>query len=219
MAANVPIELIEQFPRAEFFNTIPLLALTHFGRWDEVLAEPQPPEHLEFSNGIWHYVRAVAYANLDDLDAARSEREMLVPLRDASDVHFLDTLHYPATSLLKIADELVLGEIAMAGGNADAAIGHFKIAVTTQDELPYTDPPFWYYPTRHSLGKALLNAGKASEAEAVYLRDLEDYPRNGWAMYGLILSLKAQGKDPSDVMDNFALVWSEADVTLTSSTF
>jgi hypothetical protein len=37
-------------------------------------------------------------------------------------------------------------------------------------------------------------------------------------MYGLIQSLKAQGKDSSDVMDNFALVWSEADVTLTSST-
>ncbi len=219
VAANVQIEMIEQFPGVEFFNTIPLLALTHFGRWDEVLAEPQPPEHLEFSNGIWHYVRAVAYANLDDLDAARAEREKLVPLRDASDVHFLDTLNFPATSLLKIADELVLGEIAMAGGNADAAIDHFKIAVATQDELPYTEPPFWYYPTRHSLGKALLAAGNASEAEAVYRRDLQDYPRNGWAMYGLILSLKAQGKDPSDVMDNFALVWSEADVTLTSSTF
>ncbi len=142
-----------------------------------------------------------------------------MPLRDASDVHFLDTLFYPATSLLKIADELVLGEIAMAEGNADAAVDHFKIAVDTQDELPYTEPPFWYYPTRHSLGKALLSAGQAAKAEAVYRRDLEDYPRNGWAMFGLIQSLKAQGKDPSDVMDNFALVWSKADVTLTSSTF
>ena len=219
VAANVQIEMIEEFPGVEFFNTIPLLALTQFGRWDEVLAEPQPPENFEFSNGIWHYVRAVAYANLHDVDAARAEREKLVPLRDASDVHFLDTLSYPATSLLKIADELVLGEIAMAEGNADVAIGHFEIAVDTQDELPYTEPPFWYYPTRHSLGKALLAADKAEQAEAVYRRDLEVYPRNGWAMFGLIESLKTQGKDAFDVMDNFALVWSEADVTLTSSTF
>jgi tetratricopeptide (TPR) repeat protein len=184
-----------------------------------VLAEPQPPENLEFSTGIWHYVRAVAYANLDDLDAARAERAKLVPLRDAADVVFLDTINYPATSLLKIADELVLGEIAMAEGNADAAIDHFKIAVDTQDGLPYTEPPFWYYPTRHSLGIALLTAGKAGQAEAVYRRDLEIYPRNGWAMYGLIESLKSQGKDASDVMDNFALVWSEADVTLSASSF
>jgi len=219
VAANVQIEMIDQFPGVEFFNTIPLLALTQFGRWDEVLAEPQPPENLEFSNGIWHYVRAVAYANLDDLDAARAERAKLVPLRDAANVVFLDTIYYPATSLLKIADELVLGEIAMAEGNADVAIEHFKIAVDTQDELPYTEPPFWYYPARHSLGKALLNAGKAVQAEAVYRRDLEVYPRNGWAMFGLIESLKSQGKDASDVMDNFALVWSEADVTLKSSTF
>ncbi len=38
-------------------------------------------------------------------------------------------------------------------------------------------------------------------------------------MIGLIESLKAQDKDATDVMDRFALVWSQADVTLTSSTF
>jgi tetratricopeptide (TPR) repeat protein len=219
VAANVQLEMIDQFPGVEFFNTIPLLALTQFGRWDEVLAEPQPPEHLEFSNGIWHYVRATAYARKNDIDAARAEREMLVPLRDATDVHFLDTIYYPATSLLKIADELVLGEIEMAEGNADKAVAHFEIAVATQDELPYTEPPFWYYPTRHTLGKALLAAGRPEEAETVYRRDLEDYPRNGWSMFGLIESLEAQGKDATDVKDRFALVWSQADVNLTSSAF
>jgi tetratricopeptide (TPR) repeat protein len=219
VAANVRLEMIEQFPGVEFFHTIPLLALVQFGQWDEVLAEPQPSEDLEFSNGIWHYVRAVAYANKGDLDAARAERDKLVPLRNATDVVFLDTIYYPATSLLKIADELVLGEIALAEGNPDAAASHFRLAVDTQDELPYTEPPFWYYPTRHSLGKALMAGGHAAEAESVYRKDLEQYPRNGWAMFGLIQSLKAQGKDASDVMDQFALVWSQADVTLSASTF
>ncbi len=219
VAASVQLDMIDEFPGVEFFNTIPLLALTQFGRWDEVLAEPQPPQQLEFSNGIWHYVRATAYARKNDLDAARTERDRLVLLRDATDVHFLDTIYYPATKLLKIADELVLGEIAMAQGNAEEAIAHLEIAVATQDELPYTEPPFWYYPTRHTLGKALLAAGKAEEAEAVYRRDLEDYPRNGWSMFGLIESLKVQGKDSSEAMDKFELIWSQADVTLTSSTF
>jgi tetratricopeptide (TPR) repeat protein len=219
VAANVRLEMIDQFPGVEFFHTIPLLALIQFGRWDDVLAEPQPPGHLEFSNGIWHYARAIAHARNDELDAARAEREKLLPLLEATDVHFLDAIYYPATRLLRIADELAQGEIAMGEGNTEDAIRHFREAVAVQDELPYTEPPFWYYPTRHSLGKALLAAGKASEAEAVYKRDLEDYPLNGWAMFGLIESLNAQGKDSTDVAGEFTRVWSGADVLLTSSRF
>ncbi|MBT8098228.1 MAG: hypothetical protein KJO82_00690 [Gammaproteobacteria bacterium] len=219
VAANVRLEMIEQFPGVEFFHTIPMLALTQFGRWDDVLDEPQPPQHLEFSNGIWHYVRATAYANKGMLDEARAERERLVPLKEATDVHFLDSIYYPATSLLQIADELTLGAIAMAEGDHDSAIAHFETAVATQDELPYTEPPFWYYPTRHTLGKAQLAAGRAADAEATYRKDLEQYPRNGWSMYGLMQSLEAQGKDASEAGEKFRTLWSEADVSLTASTF
>jgi tetratricopeptide (TPR) repeat protein len=219
VAANVKLEMVDQFPGVEFFHTIPLLALTQFGKWDEVLAEPQPRADLEFSNGIWHYVRATAFARKNDLEAARAERARLVPLKDASDVHFLDTIYYPATTLLEIADALVLGEIALAEGDLDAAVGHFQAAVETQDQLPYTEPPFWYYPTRHSLGRALLIKGDAAAAEQVYRKDLEDYPHNGWAMYGLIQSLNEQGKDASGMQDMFDKMWSQADVTLTASTF
>ena len=218
VAANVNLEMIDQFPGVEFFHTIPLLALTQFGRWDEVLAEPQPRADLEFSNGIWHYVRATAFARKNDLESARAEHARLVPLKDATDVHFLDTIYYPATSLLAIADALVLGEIALAEGNLDAAVGHFQTAVDTQDQLPYTEPPFWYYPTRHSLGRTLLIKGDAAAAEQVYRQDLEVYPHNGWAMYGLIQSLNEQGKDASGMQHMFDKVWSQADVTLTAST-
>ena len=88
-----------------------------------------------------------------------------------------------------------------------------------QDELPYTEPPFWYYPTRHSLGKALLAAGDPARAESVYRDDLDQYPRNGWAMFGLIEALKAQGKNAADVESRFDAVWAEADITLTASRF
>ena len=219
VAANVKLEMIDEFPGVEFFHTIPLLALTQFGRWDEVLAEPQPRKDLEFSNGIWHYVRATAYARKNNIEAARAEHAKLVPLKDATDVHFLDTIYYPATSLLAIADALALGEIAMAEEDMEAAVRHFRVAVDTQDELPYTEPPFWYYPTRHSLGRALLAKGDAAAAEEVYRKDLEDYPHNGWAMYGLIQSLKEQGKDASEMQHMFEKAWSQADVTLTASTF
>ena len=128
-------------------------------------------------------------------------------------------MNYRLPMLLTIADALVLGEIAMAEGNHNEAIAHFRRAVETQDELPYTEPPFWYYPTRHSLGKALLTAGDAAGAEEVYRADLEQYPRNGWALYGLTQSLLLQDKDASSIQERFDRIWAQADVKLTASTF
>ncbi len=219
VAANVRLEMIEEFPGVEFFNTIPLLALTRFGRWDDVLAEPRPPVNLDYSNAIWHYARATAYAKRGDLEAARAEHAKLIPLRNATNVTFLDSIYYPATMLLTIADALVQGEIAMAEERYDEAITHFTLAVETQADLPYTEPPFWYYPTRHTLGKALLTAGDAAGAEDVYRADLEQYPRNGWALYGLIQSLETQDKDASEIQESFDKIWAQADVTLTASRF
>ena len=219
VAKNVRLEMIEEFPGVEFFNTIPLLALVQFGRWDDVLAEPAPPAHLEYSTAIWHYARATAHAKQGDVDAAREEHAKLVPLKNETDVVFLDSIYYPATMLLSIADSLVKGEIAMTEKRYDDAIDHFTAAVETQDELPYTEPPFWYYPTRHNLGKALLAAGDAAGAEAVYVRDLEQYPHNGWAMFGLIQARSQQGKDTSDVQAQFDHTWARADVELTASRF
>lgn len=221
VAANVRIEQIREFPTVEFFRTIPLLALTQFGRWDEILAEPMPDASLRYATAIAHYARGVALARKGDLAAAHRERDQLVPLRDTTEILFLDTNDYPAVTLLQIADALLEGEIAMAAGSVDAAVGHFERAVALQDGLPYMEPPFWYYPTRQSLGAALLAAGRAGEAEAVYRRDLEDYPHNGWSMFGLAESLAAQGRadEAAEVREMFTHVWARADVELTGSRF
>ncbi len=219
VAANVHIEMVEEFPGVEFFKTIPLLALTQFGKWDEVLAEPQPPANLDYSNAIWHYARGTAFARKGALDSARVEQGKLVPLRTSTSIEFLDTIQYPATMLLEIADELLQGEIALSDDDHATAIAHFERAVTVQDELPYTEPSFWYYPTRHTLGRAMLTAGDAAGAEEVYRKDLSMYPRNGWAMFGLIQALQAQDKDASEVQERFDKIWAQADVTLSASTF
>ncbi|MEM7482364.1 MAG: hypothetical protein AAF481_14400 [Acidobacteriota bacterium] len=219
VAANVRLEMIEAFPQVEFFHTIPLLALTQFGKWDDLLAEEAPREDLHFSNAIWHYARATAQARKGDIAAARAERDALVPLLETDKILLLDGNDYPASMVLDIAHSLVEGEIAMAAGDLNGAIGHFETAVATQDTLPYMEPPFWYYPTRQSLGAALLKAGQNAEAEAVYRRDLEDYPRNGWSLSGLVQSLEAQGKaeEAEAARERFESAWSRADVELTGS--
>ncbi len=219
LSDKIRIEQIEEFPTVEFFKTIPILTLVQFARWDEVLAEPLPPAEHDYSQAIWSYARGVAFARQGDLDAARSERDTLRPLRDSVQVHFLDGVDYPASQLLLIAEELLSGEIAQAAGNTDEAIGSFEAAVTAQDALPYMEPPFWYYPTRQSLGAALLGADRATEAEAVYRKDLEQYPHNGWSMVGLIQSLEAQDRadEAAEVREHLAPVWAQADVQLQTS--
>ncbi|MGE0590972.1 MAG: hypothetical protein AB7G23_03335 [Vicinamibacterales bacterium] len=219
VAANVRLEQIEQFPTVEFFRTIPLLALVQFGRWEDILAEPQPPAQLDYSTAIWHYARGSALAATGDLRGALAERAALEGLVDSVQVRFLDGADYPAGQLLRIADALLLGELALARGDAPGATGHFRRAVEVQDGLPYMEPPFWYYPTRQSLGLSLMREKRYAEAEAVYRRDLDDYPHNGWSMFGLAASLDAQARpaEAAEVREMFTHAWEMADVTLTAS--
>ncbi len=219
VAENVRLEMIDEFPTVEFFHTIPLLTLVHFARWEDVMARPQPRADLAFSNAIWRYARGIAHARTGDIDGAREEQAALAPLLANEKVLYLDGADYPASVLLGIADNLLEGEIALAQGDAEAAILQFQTAVEAQDQLPYMEPPFWYYPTRQTLGHALMQAGRASEAEAVYRQDLIDYPHNGWSLKGLINALEAQGEDAeaAELRMHFDEAWALADVTIESS--
>jgi tetratricopeptide (TPR) repeat protein len=214
LADNVGLEQIDQFPTIEFFKTVPLLSLVQFGHWDEILAEPQPRADLGFSNAIWRYARGVALANTGDVKGAKAELAALVPLKANPKVMVLDGNDYPASALLQIADDLLQGEIALAGNDTKAAVAKFTAAVAGQDLLPYTEPPFWYYPTRQSLGAALMKAGKPAEAQAVYEKDLQQYPHNGWSTSGLIDVLEAQGKKDEAAMhrEHFTPMWQFADI-------
>lgn len=219
LADNVRIEQIREFPTIEFFKTIPMLAHVQFGRWDEILAMEAPPTDLDYSNAIWHYARGTALARKGKPDLAALEEAELAKVKDTVQIQFMDTNDYPASTLLNIADALLLGEIAVAGGESEAAIGHFETAVSLQDSLPYTEPPFWYYPTRQSLGEAMMAAGRPAGAEAVYRRDLAEYPHNGWSMAGLAKALEAQGKteEAVELRHHLMMAWAKADVALDGS--
>jgi tetratricopeptide (TPR) repeat protein len=219
LADNVHIEQIKQFPTIEFFKTVPMLAHVQFARWTEILAMDAPPADLDYSNAIWHYARGVAFARSGEPDLAGAEQAELAKVKDTVQIQFMDTNDYPASLLLNIADKLLLGEIANASGDFDASISLFEEAVGLQDSLPYTEPPFWYYPTRQSLGEALMKAARYTDAEAVYRRDLEQYPHNGWSMAGLAASLEKQGKteEAMHLHHHFEKVWENADIDISAS--
>ncbi|MDA9064752.1 hypothetical protein N9K37_05335, partial [Pseudomonadales bacterium] len=219
VAKNVNIEQVKQFPTIEFFRTIPLLSYVRFGKWDEIMAAPEPPAEFSYSQAIRHYARGVALAARGDLKGARTEQAAIEPIKSTVSIIFLDKRDYPASLLLDIANALLLGEIKLAEQDYAGAVVDFENAVAFQDLLPYTEPPFWYYPTRQSLGYALLKGGHAAEAEAVYRKDLTDYPRNGWSLFGLSQALEAQGKtsEAAAVHRKFETVWQMSDIKLTGS--
>ena len=219
VVANVRVEQVQAFPTVEFFRTVPLLSLVRFGKWDEILAEPHPHEGFMFAKSIWHYARGVAYAATGEAVLAADELALLLPLKDDVSVRFLDSRDYPGSTLVAIAIDLLQGEIAYRAGDYTAAVASFEDAVAKQDSLPYTEPPFWYYPTRQSLGAALLAGGDAPQAESVFRRDLEQYPHNGWSMFGLIQSLENQGKndEAGKIRQHFDKAWQFADIELTAA--
>ena len=212
-----------EFPMVEEFLTVPQLTLVRFGRYDAVLGEPRPAEGRVFQTGLWHYARGVALAKLSREDEAEVELAALEALAvsDAAAEMFVAGGVATAAALMELGVEHLAGEIAAASGDVESALAALASAVARQDELAYMEPPPWYFPVRQALGAALLENGQAEEAEAVYRRDLEQYPKNGWSFFGLAQALEAQGRTAEANMARsyHETAFAEADVELSASTF
>ena len=122
-------------------------------------------------------------------------------------------------AILKVAERVLTGELAARRGQYDVGIAALRDALQLEAALPYSEPPFWFQPVRHNLGAVLLLAGRPGEAESVYREDLRLNPENGWALQGLVQSLRAQNRDAGQEETRFRAAWVRADVTLPGSRF
>jgi len=222
MAAKIdPEEMREPgLETLQHFWVTPLYALTRFGHWDEILAAPEPATDLIYPRGVWHYARAMAMIRTDRIDEARQELDALKqiaadPALDSITVWDINT----TSALMAIAVEVVAGEMAAARRRWDRAIAHLERGVELEAALNYDEPPPWHAPVRHNLGAVLLEAGRITEAEAVYRDDLETFPSNGWSLYGLRQSLTEQHRDAeaAQVAEELEMAFERADVVLTRS--
>ncbi|HEU4433389.1 MAG TPA: hypothetical protein VFR51_08335 [Pyrinomonadaceae bacterium] len=126
-----------------------------------------------------------------------------------------------ARTILALSTLGLEGELLSSRGRHAEAVNAFTSAVQLQDSLKYIEPPDWGQSMRLYLGAALLKAGRAKEAERVYREDLREFRNNGWALFGLGQSLRAQGKSGAaeKVEHSFQIAWKNADVTLRRSVF
>jgi tetratricopeptide (TPR) repeat protein len=213
-AAKIPADVARGAPELQLLIAYPHLTLVTFGRWDDVLSEPLPPADLRVATGMVQYARGVALAAKQRWAEARAAHDTVRQNSAA-------TTHAVARTVLEIAGHALLGEIATRRGQLEEGVERFRAAMALEDGLMYMEPPYWHYPIRQSLGAALLVAGRAAEAEALYREDLTRFPENGWSLYGLSQSLAMQGKaqEAEAVKRRFERAWQHADIALTASRF
>ncbi len=214
VAPRVPFEVAQQVYWLQNAVVLPQLTGVTFGRWEDVLAVEMPHPELGPATAMALYARGTSLAALGRDREAAAERSRLAEL--ATEIDPSDE-----NPVVQIALLALDGELALRSGNASDAVSFFESAATIEDEMLYEEPPLWYYPIRHSLGRALLEAGRPADAERVYRYDLLRFPDNGWSLYGLAQSLEQQGKrsELADVKRRFKAAWSGADVELTASRF
>jgi tetratricopeptide (TPR) repeat protein len=216
---RIPMEVVCGMPGMDFFLSEPLLVMVRFGLWSDILAVPAPAQRHQVMSGLWHHARGMALAATGDLAAAQAEVDAIRKIRGALPEEMLADLN-PARSVLDVSLKVLEAKMAEVG-HASEAIDLWQQAVALEDTLAYAEPADWFYPVRHYLGAALLEAGRAQEAEAVYREDLRRNPKNGWALFGLWQSLKAQkkAKAAKEVRAQFEAAWARADIELTRSAF
>ena len=190
-------------------------ALVRFGLWDEMLALP-PPQGGNGQRAGYLYARGVALAARGRLDEAR---EALAQLRAVQPHAGPDGEEL--TRVLRVAVPVVSARIAATEGHDADAVKLLEQAVAAEDQLPYREPPSWFFPGRQLLGAQLLLVRQPRRAEQVYREELRRTPHDGWSLFGLAAALRAQGRRQAAAQAeaDFAAAWRYADVRLTASAF
>ena len=209
-----------EFVTMQHYFVTPYYAYVRFGMWDEALAAPAPADALLYPRAMRHFMRGMAFAAKGQSEDAQQELTRLRPLAENEALEQVTVWGInSALALAGIAAELLEGEIAVRQGNYETGLPHLQRAVELQKSLNYDEPPDWPFPLRHYLGAALLEAGRPRDAERIYREDLEEYPNNGWSLFGLARSLETMGRtrEATEAESRFREVWSDADVGLRSS--
>ncbi|GGD34767.1 hypothetical protein GCM10011335_42270 [Aureimonas glaciei] len=171
----------------------PYAVHAHFSAPDKVLALPEPAAGFPFVRAAWHYARGVVLARTGRRQAALDEAAAIDALTQAPDITAMPAQGVPGPALLAISAKVIEARVAQADDDHAKAAGMFAELAAIQDQIPYMEPPFWYYPLHQSVGAALLEQGRAEEAEAAFRAALERSPNNGWVAAGLLRAAEMRG--------------------------
>jgi tetratricopeptide (TPR) repeat protein len=190
----IPDEAARGIAMVQPVKAAPYFAHAQFSTPQAILALPDPGDAIPYVKGLWLYARGVAMASTRDFAGATAAADAIGKLERDSDFKLLKESSVPAQEVLRIARTVIMARVAQAKGDKRAAVARFEEAAALQDKLPYTEPPYWYYPIRQSLAAALLQAGRYGEAKQQFELALRKAPANAWSYYGLAELHKARGE-------------------------
>ena len=193
------------------FMTIPMAVNVRFHKWDAILAMKEPKAEMKTVAGFWHFARGMALAGKGRIGEAEAEYKIVSEAEKATspDEIFQMPINNKTKDILKIAEDVLGAQVALAKKDDAAAAGLLRDAVAVQDGLKYNEPQDWFFPVRESLGGVLLMTGDAKGAEQVFRDDLARNPRNPRSLFGLHRALKAQDRnsDAWFVEQEFRKAW------------
>lgn len=207
---------LKAMPMLEMFAPYPIVSLVRFGRWEEILKEPKPDEGLKITTGFWHFARGSAYVAMNQTANAEAELQALQTLTKALPAE-ARMFNNAASDVLNVADLALAGKIAFARGDKQTGLALLNKAAAAEDATSYAEPADWDLPVREMLGAILLNNGENAAAEKVFREELRRHRGNGRALFGLVESLKRQGKraEVQKASREFQQAWKDADTKLT----
>ena len=208
--------MVAHMPALEGFMPMRDWILVRFARWDDIMKLPEPEKSMPTTHALWHFARGMACVGGNKLDEAKREHEALVREQAAIPSDHVFSMFNTSHAVLSVADKVLAARIAEARGDVDAAVALLKEAGKHEDALNYTEPPDWINPTHEMLGGVLLKAKRYAEAEKAFRADLKRNPRSGRSLFGLMESLKAQGKtyEAKLIEPQFKAAWQRADAKL-----
>ena len=189
----IPDEVARGIAMVHPVKAAPYFAHAQFSGPETILALPDPGAAMPYVKALWRYARGMAFVAQRNFDAAMTEADAIAAIERTADLSLLNASGIPAREVMRLARAVIEGRVAQAQGNLTTALARFEEAAALQDALPYTEPPYWYYPVRQTLAATLLQAGRLTEAEDQFQRALKRAPANGWSYYGLAQLYKARG--------------------------
>ena len=199
-------------PALQWFIPIPYFVEVRFGLWKAILTNTAPLTKYQYALGMWHYARGMAFAHTNNAKNGVEELGSLKKIIQKGPTD--DSLQKNGIKLLKIASAVLTATLADLNGDEHTTLEQLKIAVKIQHDMGYHEPPDWYFPVKEALGNAYLKWNHPAEAAATFQEVLQQYPKDGWALYGLAKALKQLGKEKEAIamQREFREAWSEADI-------
>jgi tetratricopeptide (TPR) repeat protein len=206
---------IKDLPPVELFMPTPTYVSVRFNKWDDVLKEREPDKSRLIHHASWRWGQGMAHLAKGDLKAAQADLSALeAAVASAPAEAMVDKNSFK--TVFGLASHYLTAKIAEAKKDYASALQHYQVAADAHDGFNYIEPPEWPFPVYEAIGNMQLVAGKAEEAEKAFRADLKRNPRNGRSLFGLMKSLKSQGKDASArlVEIEFKEAWKQADTRL-----